>query len=224
MLFVGPHSTGRAFRFPEQPQMGKKETHAVIFDMDGVLVDSKIAIVENTSILLASCGMQVPRSDVLRAVENGNSAATILTGAVPSLAQDKEKLGQMVLELAKITEVNIDAIKPTAISEKLPELTEKYPLGIATNRVKSTAHAILESLGIGKFFKSVITLADALPKPNPQMPLLALSNLGVPAPRVVFVGDKESDREAGMRAGVRTIIVDATKGKEGCEPFLREFG
>jgi HAD superfamily hydrolase (TIGR01549 family) len=115
-------------------------------------------------------------------------------------------------------------IEKTVIAHQLPRLSGRFRLAIATNRAKDAAFEILDSTGIAGFFVSVMTLADAPPKPDPQMVLLAMLELGTAAGDTVFVGDKPSDRAAGRAAGVRTIMVDGDAGVEGCRAFLQEFG
>ena len=197
---------------------------AIIFDIDGVLADSRAAVVENTHRLLQRSGRAVGMEAVERAAEKGCCARTMLLAAAPSLAESEEELAHMVNMLAKITIENIRDIKPTVLSELVPGLSRKYALAVASNRVPSAAHAILERLGILACFEAIMTIGDAPPKPAPDMIHLALARLEVHAANAVFVGDKPSDRRAGEAAGVRTIMVDAGRGTKGCLGFIREFG
>jgi beta-phosphoglucomutase-like phosphatase (HAD superfamily) len=199
-------------------------TEAIIFDIDGVLADSRQAVVKNTHRLLLQSGRRVGMEVVERAAKKGCSARTILLEAAPSLAQNEEELAHMVNMLAKLSVENVGSIKPTVLSGLVPALAREYALAIASNRLPSAAHAILERLGIAAFFEAVMTIGDAPPKPAPDMIRLALVRLEVPAASAVFVGDKPSDRRAGEAAGVRTIMVDACRGTDGCLGFIREFG
>jgi putative hydrolase of the HAD superfamily len=85
-------------------------------------------------------------------------------------------------------------------AETLDELAgRKLELGVVSNW-DSELPAILERLGIGGYFRVVVTSADAgSPKPAPHIFELALERLGVPAERAVHVGDDPAD-EAGARA------------------------
>lgn len=201
----------------------KPKVESIVFDLDGVLADSGNATKKSLATVLASHGFSASEKQILAATKNGNGAASILVAAVPSLSENPALLKEMVTSLNMACEENCYSIMPTPISETLPAISSSYSLGVATNSSKRRAQAILEHLGILKFFKAVVTLADALPKPSPQMVLLALTMLEAARTSSVFVGDKESDRLAGERAGVKTIMVDATKGNDGCLPFTTEF-
>ena len=69
---------------------------------------------------------------------------------------------------------------------------------------------VLEKLGILPYFETVVTSADAPPKPSPKMIQLALERLRVNPGEALFVGDNVEDRLAGEAAGVKTLMIDGT--------------
>ncbi|MCX8197699.1 MAG: HAD family hydrolase [Candidatus Micrarchaeota archaeon] len=182
---------------------------AIIFDIDGVLADSREAVVINTKTLLAEFGFQVDGSRV-EGMSSAHSAESVLLSLVPSLSGDKLLLKKMLSRLSEITRENLHLVKPTGIAKEIPRLSKKYLLAVATNR-KTSAKMVLERLGLEKHFLAVLTSADAEPKPSPQMIKLCLQRLGVFPHEAVFVGDNLEDRQAGESAGVRTIMIDGAK-------------
>lgn len=84
-------------------------------------------------------------------------------------------------------------------------LSERLPLGIATNRGASMPE-ILEHFGLAAYFSTVITSRDVQrPKPHPDMLLLAAARLGAAPEELVFVGDSELDRQAARSAGMNFV-------------------
>ena len=194
---------------------------AIIFDIDGVLADSREAVVQNTITLLAEFGQAVPPEKV-RGMSTAHSADSVLIALVPSLSQDRELLARMLRRLSKITQKNIHMVKPTPLAKAVPSLARKYYLAAASNR-KTSAIPVLEMLGIADRFVAIVTSADAPPKPDPGMINLALAKLHVPPSEAVFIGDNAEDEMAGKAAGVRTIILDGTKEEE-VRKLLGELG
>lgn len=181
---------------------------ALIFDVDGVLADSREAVVENTMRLMREFGIKVDESRV-RKMSSAHSAKTVLVSLAPFLADDRVLLKRMLSRLSEITLENISLVKPTLLAEKIPALSEKYALACATNR-KSSARAVLGQLGILGYFRAVLTSKDAPHKPDPGMVRMALERLSVEAASALFVGDNEEDRMAGIGASVEFAMVDGT--------------
>ena len=193
---------------------------AIIFDIDGVLADSREAVVHNTCELLREYGFAVRRQEVER-MSSAHSAESVLVALEPALAGERELLRRMLARLAALTRENLHLVKPTALAGKIPEFAKKYRLAAASNR-KTSAMMVLEKLGVAAYFSTVVTSADAPPKPDPRMVLLALERMGVGANEAVFVGDNEEDVLAGKAAGTETIKLDGND-KKACEKFAGEF-
>ena len=114
---------------------------ALIFDIDGVLADSRQAVVQNTLSLMHEFFISVDEEKV-RGMSSAHSAETVLVALAPSLADDRALLKRMLARLSQITVDNIALVRPTLLAESLPQLSAKYSLACATNR-KSSAAAVL---------------------------------------------------------------------------------
>lgn len=193
-------------RWNLQCEDGGMAIKAIIFDIDGVLADSREAVVQNTIEVLNEFGHSALRPKVER-MSSAHSAESVLISLVPGLAEDRALLKRMLLRLSEVTKKNMRLVKPALLASALPGLSEKYLLAAATNR-KASAQMVLEHLGILKYFKAVVTSADAPHKPDPGMILLALSRLGVKPGEAVFFGDNKEDVQAGEAAGVRTVMLE----------------
>lgn len=193
---------------------------AIIFDIDGVLADSRKAVVHNTKALLQEFNFIV-NDEEMEKMSRAHSADTVLLSLVPALSRDGDLLKRMLRRLSEITRENLGMLRPLLLAEKVPLLSEKYLLAAATNR-KSSAAMVLEKLGLQQYFKTVVTSSDAPAKPHPGMLQLACRRLGVKNNEAVFVGDNLEDKQAGEAAGVRAIIVNGAE-PASVEAFLREF-
>jgi len=78
-----------------------------------------------------------------------------------------------------------------------------FPLAIVTGRPRSDALKFLVSHNIETFFKCVVCMEDAPPKPNPEPVILALQKLGVQ--RAIMIGDTPDDICAAVGAGIQGI-------------------
>ena len=193
---------------------------AMIFDIDGVLADSRRAVAHNTKQLMREFGFDVPPARV-DAMSSAHSAESVLIALAPLLENDAALRRKMLGRLRELTVENIALVKPSLLSAHVPALAARYRLAAASNR-KSSARLVLRQLGIDGHFEVVMTSEDAPVKPDPTMIRLALERLGVRAQEAVFVGDNVEDKQAGEGAGVRTIMMDGTD-KGMCEKFLKEF-
>ncbi|MFA5930022.1 MAG: HAD-IA family hydrolase [Candidatus Micrarchaeia archaeon] len=193
---------------------------AIIFDIDGVLADSREAISHNTKCLMREFGFDVPDARI-DSMSSAHSAESVLIALAPSLSADRAKLAAMLDRLRELTNENMALVKPSMLAAQVPALAARYRLAAASNR-KSSAIAVLRQIGIEKYFEAVMTSGDAPVKPDPTMIRLALARLGVRADKAVFVGDNLEDMQAGEGAGVRSIMLDGMNEK-ACAAFVKEF-
>jgi len=94
--------------------------------------------------------------------------------------------------------------------EVLEELRRlKYKLGVISN-FDSRVYSVMKSLKILSFFDSVtISSETGFAKPHPEIFRAAICAAGVPANRILFVGDNLADDvRAGAAAGLHTILID----------------
>ena len=138
---------------------------AIIFDIDGVLADSREAIAHNTICLMKEFGFDVPASRV-ESMSSAHSAESVLVALAPSLSADSALLKKMLARLAALTKENMMMVKPSPLAVNVPALAARYRLAAASNR-KSSAHLVLKVLGIEKYFEVVMTSEEMPAKPDP---------------------------------------------------------
>lgn len=197
---------------------------AVIFDIDGVLVDSKDSNVAFIQLLLERGGYRKPsREDVLtefhqplwQTLEHlmGTSDEKEIK-RVWDMAQDPVIRRLRPLSLFRF---------PEGLHDLLEALGKQYELAVVTSRLKVGMEEVLEASNIGHFFSVVVAFEDyANPKPHPEPLLVAAEWLRIKPAEAIYVGDSLTDIEAAKSAGMHSIHLadshhaDATAG-------IREF-
>ncbi len=182
---------------------------AVLFDLDGTLVDSSEAIINAVEKVLESRGLTCNRADVSRMM--GLPLENIFSVLVPDLS--KEEIWQLVREYRKYyIEHHIEntTIHPSA-QMLLRKLKAKgFKLGIITAKYRKPVMAILAHFGISELFDVVVSGYEVKRhKPAPDIVLEAAKRLRVDPKQCVVVGDSPIDVQSGKRAGSFTIAVSS---------------
>jgi pyrophosphatase PpaX len=188
-----PHLTAQASRRP----------FAVLFDLDGTLIDS-------IGLILASMEFAFEGRERRPATEEWVAAiGTPLDGMLRRWARDEEDVLALRARYREFTLLNHDAMTtayPGAIETVRALHAEGHPLAIVTSKLEVGARRSLSYLGIEDCFAAVIGLdATTKHKPDPEPVRFALSRLGGIAPSgALFVGDSVHDMRSGNAAGVAT--------------------
>jgi phosphoglycolate phosphatase len=194
----------------------------VLFDLDGVLVDSRVAISRSMNHALEACGLEAWPEERLHPLI-GPPLHDAFGELLDEQGGDHELIDACVARYReRYTSVCIEETLANAgIAEVLEELTGRLALGVATSKPEAYAVPILETLGMARFFGSVVGPSlDARGEPKTRTVARALEALRAPGP-VAMVGDRLHDVVAGRANGLTTIGV--TWGI-GSEAELRDAG
>lgn len=184
---------------------------AVIFDLDGTLVDSRGDIVAAVNHALSQLGRApLPASVVVGFVGDGARSLCARAARLPEQSDEVDALVGHFLAYYTEHPVELSRWMPGA-TEALEALAEmQLPLGLCTNKPRVTTDAVLYALGIRTRFRTVVAGGDlSEKKPAPGPLLLAAKQLGVAPERCVMVGDGHQDVECARRAGMRSIAVES---------------
>ncbi len=208
---------------------GKK---AVIFDMDGSLVDSMWIWTEVDRIYMEKYNLEQPE-DFHRAIE-GRSYTEIAQyfvdtfhGLNRTVEEVKDEWEDMTMELYR-TKV---FLKPGA-KEFLDHMRAKgVLLGIATSNRRALAEAALDARGITPYFSSVRTACEvSAGKPAPDVYLKVAEDLGVHPKDCLVFEDIPNGILAGKNAGMEVCAVeddfsrpDEPIKKRLADYFIRDF-
>jgi pyrophosphatase PpaX len=195
---------------------------AVVFDIDGVLIDSFEANLKFFQDLLSKEGYALPTRESFKKFFHLAMQDTIpaMTGV-----KDKDEI-QRIVEKGKSRAVpyHRELIGyPDGLEEVLHELSKKYLLGVATSRVRDNVYEAPKLAALKPYFKAVAAYEDTEEhKPHPAPLLFIAEKLGVEPEACVYVGDARTDVIAARAAGMKIIIY--SKGEiEGADARTSVF-
>ena len=179
---------------------------AILFDLDGTLIDSIQLIVEAAEhAFRGRSGRSPSRTEWVAGI------GTPLLTQLRAFATDDEDLARLLAGYRTYQQMHHDRLTRCfdGIPEALTRLRARgHPLGVVTSKVDASARRSLEHVGLAALM-DVIVGADACArhKPDPEPVRLALTILGHAPHEAMYVGDTVHDIAAGRAAGVRTIGV-----------------
>ncbi len=188
------------------------DIEAIIFDLDGTLIDSVPAVTTALNLTLNEEGLgplavsQVKSMVGLGARVMFDMAIEASAGSIP----EEEIEGFTERYLAHYMDLPIDqsCVYPGVI-EVLAELQATGVLfGICTNKPRVTTDRVIEGLGWKNFFKAIVGPTDvARRKPHADHVLQTVNVIGANVDRTIYVGDSDVDAEAAHNADLPLILV-----------------
>lgn len=186
----------------------KRMTKAIIFDMDGVLVDSEPFHVQ----------IEKQQFELNNLVISEQEHHQYMGVASDVMWRDIALRHSLPLEVEALIEQNkaesirffsaLDQIPlMPGIREVLEELYQKgIPLAVASSSFHEIIELILERTGLRSYFQQVVSSKEAgKSKPEPDVFLLAASRLGVAPTDCLVVEDSFNGIKAAKAAGMRCI-------------------
>ena len=182
-----------------------KDIQLVIYDLDGVLIDSNKAIVESFRLLHEKIGEPFNQEDVLSRI--GVGLLEIFMEILPKKHHDN--LAELRLSyIRNFQELGTGYIRLLPdVAETLAEMKDRgFIQSVATNKTDYEAERILTALKMDQYIDLYAGYGTVVKiKPEPDMILYTLDKFGVKPENAVFVDDTKVGLMAGIRAGVKTI-------------------
>ena len=186
--------------------------HAVIFDLDGTLVDTAPDLMHATNHVLGLRGRRAIGMDEVR-VFVGHGARALLTrglaatGGLPE-GYDVEPDYTAFVEFyaANIAHGSVPFPGLIALLERLK--AAGIGMGVCTNKLETLSVLLLDALHMSHYFGAVVgpdTIGIAKPDPRPFHE--TVRRLRLNAPRAIMIGDSETDILTARNAGVKVIGV-----------------
>jgi 2-phosphoglycolate phosphatase len=180
---------------------------AVIFDLDGTLVDTADEFIIVVQALRAEHDLAPIDEQIIRA--NVSNGARALVSLALDITEDEAEFESKRLRLLDIyMGVLGDTARPyPGIESLLVELESRgISWGISTNKPRAYTEPLLAKLAISPAPGSVVCPDDVSQrKPHPEPLYLNCKQLGCSPHEAIYVGDHLRDIEAGRRAGMYTI-------------------
>jgi pyrophosphatase PpaX len=176
---------------------------AVLFDLDGTLIDSVPLILDSFLHTFAVCGIPHPGDALLR-----HGLGIPLRSYFAQWTADADEMERMIAVYREYNLSNHDA-RVTAF----PGVVEMVRLvragglttALVTSKNRSASERGLALAGLSGTMDTIVSCDDVeRPKPDREPVDVALARLAAPAESAVFVGDSLHDLASGRAAGVRT--------------------
>ncbi|HEV8251950.1 MAG TPA: HAD family phosphatase [Candidatus Limnocylindria bacterium] len=181
---------------------------AVVFDLDGLLLETEVLWHRAEQRLFARHGAEFTFEDKLTVM--GTSAAFTGEFFARRLGYAAERAAPLIREVTELMHEELQAgvaARPGAV-ELVGQLWGRVPLGLASNSPRYLVDAALQSGGFADAFDAVVSSDDvAHHKPAPDLYLLACERLGVDPAETLALEDTASGISSAKAAGLTCIAV-----------------
>jgi phosphoglycolate phosphatase len=169
---------------------------ALIFDLDGTLIDSKLDLIRSVNAMLQEMGREQLHEDTISGYI-GHGAPQLVGQALGNSATEAERERALRFFLAYYE-----------VKEALEELAV-FPMAILTNKPVRISVRILEALGLAKYFRAVYGgNSFETKKPHPLGAQTILREFGASSTEAILIGDSEVDVETARNAGILAAAVN----------------
>lgn len=181
---------------------------AVVFDVDGTLLDTLPSLAAAANEVLAEAGLRAVPADLLRpALSEGLAPMFQHALALQAEPTAADRAGALEARYFAVYAQRwlAQAMPYAGVPAMLAELkSQGLRLGLCSNRDRPSVNALLACTALDIGFDAVVGLGDAArPKPSADPLLRVLQQLGVSPAQVLFVGDSAMDARCAEAAGVR---------------------
>ncbi len=197
---------------------------ALIFDLDGVIVDSNPVHVLAWRRYLEACGRRLPpAADRLIFGRRNDDIVRDLLG-------DGLSPEQIAAHGAAKEALYRRLMRPLLPRRLVPGVADflrrtRLPAGLASNAERANVDFVLDQAGLRPYFRVILDGAQtARPKPDPEIYLEAARRLGVPPQACVVFEDSPAGVQAARAAGAQVVAVRTTYQEfAGVELAIRDF-
>ncbi|PQA89649.1 HAD-IA family hydrolase [Hyphococcus luteus] len=185
---------------------------ALIFDLDGTLVDTVEDLSASMNHVLAAAGLApVPTGEVRHLVGHG-ARRMLMRGFLLSAGREAQE-GELDDAMTRFLDFYGENIAVHSRPfDHVIEMTEGFlargaRAAICTNKREAMARRLIETLGVAPLFDAIVGADTAeAAKPDPAPVRLCLQEIG--AARAAFIGDSDTDIRAAGAAGLPCFVAD----------------
>jgi phosphoglycolate phosphatase len=181
---------------------------ALIFDLDGTLIDSKRDLILSVNAMLRELGREELHEDTISGYI-GHGAPQLVGRTLGNGASEAERERGLKYFLSYYEDHKMDSTCPySGVPEALEQLAA-YPMAILTNKPVRVSVRILEGLGLAKYFRAVYG-GNSFPtkKPDPLGAHTILREFAAAPNEVILIGDSEVDVQTARNAGTVAAAVN----------------
>jgi phosphoglycolate phosphatase len=184
------------------------KVRALVFDLDGTLIDSKIDLVNSVNATLRELKRDTLPIDLVTSYV-GSGAPTLIRRSLGGNPNEEELKRALAFFLVHYEEHKLDETRLyPGVKETLAEL-KSLPMSVLTNKPAKVSVRILEGLGVAQYFRCIYGgNSFETKKPDPFGAKQILNELNVPAREAAMVGDSEVDVQTARNAGMPAVCVN----------------
>jgi phosphoglycolate phosphatase len=185
---------------------------AVIFDLDGTLIDSAGDIADALNLAMDEVGLRRFSDEEVRFMVGGGARVLVQRALAAQATEPEPGLSERLYSRFLATYLRASVARTTIYPgglELLGGLAEQGTrLGVCTNKPAAITNDVLRKLELYDRFHAVVGATEGLPqKPDPAMIDVTLTALKASAQEAVVIGDSVADVGAARAAGVPVILV-----------------
>ena len=188
--------------------MKMHDCRAVIFDLDGTLLDTLGDIAESANRVLEARGFPVHPQEAYRRFV-GDGSKILITRALPEAQRTPQRIEACLQAFIRDYNNNWDrATRPyDGMVDLLQGLeTRNTRMAVVTNKPHQFTTVMMEHYFASSPFDPILGQRDHIPKkPDPQQALAAAAHMGIPAAQCIFLGDSAVDMQTAQRAGMQAV-------------------
>ena len=196
-----------------------RKLKALLFDLDGTLIDSKRDLVQSVNATLREMGRADLPEDLVASYV-GSGAPVLISRALGGAASAAEQQSALKFFLAYYEQHKLDFTREYPGVRETLEKLRGVPMTVLTNKPVNISVRVLEGLGLAGFFRAIYGGDSfATKKPDPLGANTILSELGIPAAEAAMVGDSEVDVQTARNVGMISAIVNFGFGTHDREMY-----
>ena len=181
---------------------------ALLFDLDGTLIDSKRDLVQSVNATLCQMGRPELPEDLVASYV-GSGAPILISRALGGASSEEEQQRALRFFLAHYDAHKLDFTKEYPGVRETLEKLRALPMAVLTNKPVNISVRILQGLGLAGFFRAIYGgNSFATKKPDPLGANKILSELDIAPAQAAMVGDSEVDVQTARNAGMISAIVN----------------
>jgi len=195
------------------------KVQALLFDLDGTLIDSKRDLVQSVNATLRELGRAELPEDLVASYV-GSGAPVLINRALGGAAASDQQQRALNFFLAHYDEHKLDFTREYPGVRVTLEKLRDVPMAVLTNKPVNISVQILQGLRLAEFFRAIYGgNSFATKKPDPLGANTLLKELGIPAAESALVGDSEVDVQTARNAGMISAIVNFGFGTHDRETY-----
>ena len=173
---------------------------AVLWDLDGTLIDQTAPIIRCFSEVITSLGYPQPSAEAIRRSMGGTMASTMGLCVEPDRMEEARQAFRK-----RFPEIMFEGLIVLPGARELIEYfaAEEIPQAIFTNKHGDTARRVSAHCGFSKYISVCIGNTDTeWAKPDPKLTHYVLEQIDADSQGVILIGDSPTDAETAANAGI----------------------